>query len=49
MLTLKRFSNFENPLDDDRDNVYVVTAVTRDDAFNSCTLEITIVAINLTQ
>ncbi len=47
MLTLKRFPNFENLLVDDRDNIYVVRAMARDHAFNLCTLEITIMVINL--
>ena len=42
MLTLKRIPNFENPVDDDGDNVYEVAVVARDDAFNSGTLDVTI-------
>ena len=42
MLTLKRIPNFENPVDDDGDNVYEVTVVARDDAFNSGTLDVTV-------
>ena len=42
MLTLKRIPNFENPVDDDGDNVYEVTVVARDDAFNSGTLAVTV-------
>ena len=42
MLTLKRIPNFESPVDDDGDNVYEVTVVARDDAFNSGTLDVTV-------
>ena len=42
ILTLKRIPNFENPVDDDRNNVYEVTVVARDDAFNSGTLDVTV-------
>ena len=42
ILTLKRIPNFENPVDDDGDNVYEVTVVARDDAFNSGTLDVTV-------
>ena len=42
MLTLKRIPNFENPVDDDGDNVYEVAVVARDDAFSSGTLDVTI-------
>ena len=48
ILTLKRIPNFENPVDDDGDNVYEVTVVARDDAFITGTLQITITVINLT-
>ena len=40
--------NYESPTDSDRDNVYEVTVVARDDAFNTGTLQITITVINLT-
>ena len=40
--------NYESPADSDRDNVYEVTVVARDDASNSGTLQITITVINLT-
>ena len=42
ILTLKRIPNFENPVDDDGNNVYEVTVVARDDAFNSGTLDVTV-------
>ena len=40
--------DYESPTDSDRDNVYEVTVVARDDAFNTGTLQITITVINLT-
>ena len=40
--------DYESPADSDRDNVYEVTVVARDDASNSGTLQITITVINLT-
>ena len=48
-LTLERFPDSENPLGDDKDNAHEMTVVARDHAFNSCTLEITILVINLTR
>ena len=39
--------DYESPTDSDRDNVYEVTVVARDDAFNTGTLQITITVINL--
>ena len=42
MLTLKRIPDFENPADDDGDNVYDVTVQARDDAVNTGTLEVTV-------
>ena len=49
MLTLKRIPNFENPIDDDRGNVYEVTVVARDDAFNSGTLEVTVTVTDVNE
>ena len=40
--------DYESPTDSGRDNVYEVTVVARDDAFNTGTLQITITVINLT-
>ena len=40
--------DYESPTDSDGDNVYEVTVVARDDAFNTGTLQITITVINLT-
>ena len=40
--------DYESPTDSDRDNVYEVTVVAQDDAFNTGTLQITITVINLT-
>ena len=42
MLTLKRIPDFENPADDNGDNVYDVTVQARDDALNTGTLEVTV-------
>lgn len=44
-----RFPNFENPLDDDRDNVYEITVMALDDSFNSGALEITLPVIKLAE
>ena len=40
--------DYESPADSGRDNLYEVTVVARDDAFNSGTLQITITVVNLT-
>ena len=46
MLTLKRIPDFENPADDDGDNVYDVTVAARDDALNTGTLEVTVTVVD---
>ena len=46
MLTLKRIPDFENPVDDDGDNVYDVTVQARDDAVNTGTLEVTVTVVD---
>ena len=48
VLTFTSPPDYESPADFGGDNVYEVTVVARDDAFNSGTLEITITVINLT-
>ena len=42
MLYFTNPPNYENAADSDRDNVYEVTVVARDDAFNSGTLDVTV-------
>ena len=42
VLTFSSPPDFENPTDADRDNVYEVTVVARDDAFNAGTREVTV-------
>ena len=46
MLTLKRIPDFEDPADDDGDNVYDVTVAARDDAVNTGTLEVTVTVVD---
>ena len=40
--------DYESPADSGRDNLYEVTVVARDDAFNSASLQITITVVNVT-
>ena len=42
VLTFTNPPNYESPTDSDRDNVYEVTVVARDDAFNSGTLDVVV-------
>ena len=48
VLSFASSPDYEGPADSDRDNVYEITVVARDDDFNSGMLQITITVINLT-